>query len=492
MILRGLTVLPVTIAPRTPADAKAASTAPRAARVEIRYSESRSGKQAGAISAAARFSRGFYDSFGLVVPAGLTGAPIVNGTAAAGFASETAFAAATGSYLIITTPAFAPAVAPFAAWKTEKGFPVTVATTDQTGTTNQQIRDYIARAYQDWSVPPQFVLLVGDVDQIPAFSFHSSTSDHPYSTLDGDDFLPDVSLGRLSARTLQEVETIVAKILRYERDPFVGDDPGWYRRALVVAGDYGSLTPRAVCRWSREQLLLNGYAQVDSCYFPPFFVDYFHTIPTSINAGVSLVSYRGWAYGIHGWEPPHFTSTEIPSLTNGWKLPVVFSFVCQNNDFGQAECFGEAWLRAGTAAEPKGAVAFIGNSEPWSHTRFNDACAIGAFNAIRQGGMRRMGDHPERLEAGVPSRVPGRDPLPRRHGRIGRVLLLHLQPPRRSRDGSLDGHAARSRGGLPGHDPAGHELHRRGGAGRGGTDPARRRPRRPEPERRAPGLRMDG
>jgi hypothetical protein len=375
-ILRGLTVLPVTITPRA-AGAKNGDDPPRRIAFEIRYDEGSAAKQPDAESAAVRFGRGFYEPFAPILPAGQ---------------AESISESETGSYLIITNPLFLSAIEPLAAWKTEKGFPVTIATTSQTGGTNTQIRDYIARAYQEWTVPPQFVLLVGDVEQLPSFSFHSTISDHPYSTIDGTDFMPDLNVGRLSVSNLPEAETIVAKILRYERDPFVGDDPGWYKRALVVAGDYGSLTPCPVSRWCRDQLLSDGYSQVDSCYSPPFFVDYLHIIPNTINAGVSIVSYRGWAYGIHGWEPPHFTSTEIPSLTNGWKLPVVFSFVCQNNDFGQPECFGEAWLRAGTAAEPKGAVAFIGNSEPWSHTRFNDACAIGTFNAIHRAGIRRMGD----------------------------------------------------------------------------------------------------
>ena len=52
---------------------------------------------------------------------------------------------------------------------------------------------------------------------------------------------------------------------------------------------------------------------------------------------------------------------------------------------------GETWIRAGTAAEPRGAVAFIGNSEHWSHTRYNDTAAIGAYRMIRDQGARRMG-----------------------------------------------------------------------------------------------------
>jgi len=49
-------------------------------------------------------------------------------------------------------------------WKKEKGFPCTVANTTQTGTTNTQIKSYIQNIYNTWPVPPDYVILVGDVD----------------------------------------------------------------------------------------------------------------------------------------------------------------------------------------------------------------------------------------------------------------------------------------------------------------------------------------
>ncbi|MBD3335784.1 MAG: hypothetical protein GF355_09735, partial [Candidatus Eisenbacteria bacterium] len=293
--------------------------------------------------------------------------------------------AARGSYLIITAPQFLNAVTPLAEWKREKGLIVEMATTDETGTTLSGIRGFIQERYDNAPVPPQYVLLVGDVAQIPGLDYHSSISDHLYAMMDGDDFLPDLHVGRLAVQNDSEAQTFVAKILGYEQAPYMDEGSDWFSRGLMVAGNYASDTPVPVSRWCREQMLEIGYAAVDSVYFPPYWNDY-GQIAAAVNAGVSLISYRGWAYGIHGWEPPHFTTDEVLGLTNGWKLPVVFSWVCQNNDFAHDEmCFGEAWTRAGTAQEPKGAVAFIGNSEPWSHTRFNDATAIGAFNAIRNG-----------------------------------------------------------------------------------------------------------
>lgn len=162
--------------------------------------------------------------------------------------------------------------------------------------------------------------------------------------------------------------------------------------ALVVGTDEGSLTPVPVSRWSRRMLLDDGFSQVDSVFWP-----YYQGIGTTrisqlVNAGVSLISYRGWAYGPDGWSTPSFISGNVHGLTNGWMLPVVFSFVCDTNKFDEPECFGEAWLRAGTPAQPKGAVAFIGNGVFWSHTRFNDAMAIGAMTGIHDDGVRRLGD----------------------------------------------------------------------------------------------------
>ena len=65
--------------------------------------------------------------------------------------------------------------------------------------------------------------------------------------------------------------------------------------------------------------------------------------------------------------------------------PIVMSFVCLNGDYSinGGACFGEVFVRQGTPDNPgKGAVAFIGNGEHWSHTRYNDAMAISVFERM--------------------------------------------------------------------------------------------------------------
>lgn len=298
-----------------------------------------------------------------------------------------------GSYLIISAPQYQSAVEPLARWKREKGYITELVTTSEAGGNVAQIRSFIADRYFNADVPPQYVLLIGDVDVMPVGTFDGSVTDHYYSLIEGDDFLPDLSVGRLSGTGLADIQTFVAKILRHERDPYRDGGDDWFSRGLMVAADYASTTPIATSRWCRLSLLDIGFAAVDTLFHPPLPYSNGHLfVNPRVNAGVSVVAYRGWARGHQGWEPPIYVREHVMALQNGWKLPVVMSFVCRNNDFGHqaGQCFGEVWTNAGSQTEPKGAVAFLGNSHPWSHTRFNDAQAFGTFNAIHAGHARSL------------------------------------------------------------------------------------------------------
>jgi len=300
-----------------------------------------------------------------------------------------------GCYLIVTPAEYVDALEPLARWKREAGFDVQVRTTLETGATNSEIQDYVHNAYESWEDPPLYLLLVGDVAAVPTFDVSGNVSDHPYATVDGDDFLADLFVGRFAANAVSDVAVQVAKTVNYESRPdTAGADP-WFSRALLVAGNYASSTPVALNRWVGERLRADlGYVATDSVFWSsnpqhPWW-DGRAPIKYYINAGVGIVNYRGWAYGDAGWEPPHFIDTTIPELENGWRLPVVFSIVCHTGNFG-GTCMGEAWLKAGTAQEPRGAVAFFGTGEHWSHSRWNDRVDLGIFQAICESGVRRFG-----------------------------------------------------------------------------------------------------
>jgi hypothetical protein len=316
-----------------------------------------------------------------------------------------------GSYVIITAPQYEVAIAPLAAWKTRKGWPVVTVTTDSTGISTDSIKSWLQEAYDTWDRPPEYVLLVGDVDDLPSWYFSNNVTDLPYALLDGDDWLPDLILGRFSVSNAYECQVMVAKTVHYEQTPYT-DQTDWFTRSVMVAGQYASTTPLHTVRFCGEQLAGIGFDPLDPVTPVDFDGNYIVSpfvpseeigipqnlgptiIKSSIDLGCSLVVYRGWAYGILGWEPPHYTVNEIPSLNNGAMLPVVMSFVCLNGDFSDpTPCFGEVFTRVGgvTPENFKGAVAFIGNGEHWSHTRFNDAMAISVFERITDPGVSTLG-----------------------------------------------------------------------------------------------------
>ncbi len=298
---------------------------------------------------------------------------------------STATAGPGGSYVIVYAPAFAAAVAPLVEWKTRKGYEVVTVSTAVTGASTDGIKSYLQNAYDTWQSPPEYVLLVGDVDEIPTYNFYGNPSDQPYVQLEGQDWLMDAAIGRLPVENENDARTLINKTINYERYPLLAGDPTWQTRALMVAGVYASDTPGYTVDFCGERLQDLGFPAPTSVTSPPLpSLQGASVVRSTINNGVGFVVYRGWAYGTAGWDPPTFTVDDIPALDTNDMTPIVMSFVCLNGDYtASSASFGEVFVRQGNPAAPgKGAVAFIGNGEHWSHTRYNDAMAISIFERI--------------------------------------------------------------------------------------------------------------
>jgi len=298
-------------------------------------------------------------------------------------------------YLIIVPDDFYSNILPLAAWKERKGFKVWVKKLSETGNTNTQIQDYIRTAYETWDPVPSYVLLVGAISKIPAF--HSSVpqhvSDHPYACVDGTDYLADLFVGRLPAANTSELDVMVAKCIGYESQPYVADT-SWYRRALAVGTSYQeggtpAITAIITKRVIREQLLANGFTQVDTVFYPPTYSGR-GPVDSAVNRGVSFINGRGWG-NYDGWGYPQYLTNDVYALNNGWKLPVITSIYCGTGNYARNPCFGEAWLRAGTPQSPKGGIAFFGSSWTGTSTRWNNCMDFGIYHAILDHGVRTCG-----------------------------------------------------------------------------------------------------
>ncbi len=293
--------------------------------------------------------------------------------------------------LIITFSNLAGYFDDYVIWKNAKGTFTEVVTLDETGSTSAQIKSYLQNLYDNSETPPDFLLLTGDVDapfEIPSFyiSAENDVTDHPYTLLAGEDYFPEMIVGRFSIDAIMELWTILNKQFVYEKTPYM-ENTDWFTEALLVAGNYSTspptpTTPKKVSKWLKDKMVDYGYTEIDEIYYPP---THFAApeINAAINEGVGFVSYRGWG-DANGWHYPEYHIDDLEDLNNGEKLPVVTSIVCNTVDFANNvdPCFGEVFFRDGSPTLPKGCVAIVGPSDLYTHTKLNNSIFSGFYYGL--------------------------------------------------------------------------------------------------------------
>ena len=285
-------------------------------------------------------------------------------------------------------------------WKNQRGIATETVAVEDIGSTSTQIKSYIRNIYDSTEIPPDYLLLIGDVDddfEIPSYyiSEENDVTDLPYTLLAGDDYFPEMLVGRFSIDSIVELITMTNKVITYEKNPYM-QDPSWLTRALLIAGNYSTTpptptTPVIVTKWLRDKMYDYGYSHIDEIYYPPV-QDASSQASASINNGVGFVSYRGWG-DANGWHYPEFHSEDVQNLNNGELLPVITSIVCNTGDFANNvdPCFGETWLRSGWPTLPKGAVAFVGPSDLHTNTKYNNSILAGFYYGLLDEGNFTFG-----------------------------------------------------------------------------------------------------
>ncbi len=306
-----------------------------------------------------------------------------------------------GSFMIIIPDAWETYISTFVSFKASQGFDVIVKKLSDAGSSADDIKTTISNRLDEDPLL-EYVLLIGEVNEgsgsiIPTFYYGDANdvTDQKYSHILGDDFIPDIFVGRMSVTSVTELMVVTQKTIKYHRDP-LAINSDWLNKALVVAGNYSNsipvpTTPKWTSYWLRDELLDNGYASVDTVYYPPT-QQGASLISASIDAGVGIVNYRGWG-DANGWHYPEFHVSDVAELNNGWMTPVFTSFVCNANDFGNPTvptCFGESLIRAGTPTNPRGGVAVIGPSDLHTSTKFNNVINAYMFDAMLDGGVTEL------------------------------------------------------------------------------------------------------
>ena len=245
------------------------------------------------------------------------------------------------------------------------------------------IRRFLAYTHANWRGPggtapaPSFVLLAGDaspdykdtlglpdwVDQVPTpilFNQNSLlgyySSDHWYASFLGDDFLPDVHLGRISSRTAAGSAAVFEKIRRYEQSPAPGP---WKGRGVLIASD-GKFAGEAAEFEAIQAAIARAHFDTPpySTPVPPLYYEeppwnatdaagFSQAIDDTIAAGAAALSFIGHGT-FTGWGLDRFYDTaRAAALSNGDLLPMVLNVNCLSGGFhylGPEGALGEALL----------------------------------------------------------------------------------------------------------------------------------------------------
>ncbi|NOQ23567.1 MAG: T9SS type A sorting domain-containing protein [Candidatus Aegiribacteria sp.] len=268
-----------------------------------------------------------------------------------------------------------------------------------------EIKDYIQNAYDNWVLPPSFILFVGDHGDLISYSAPTGIfSDNRYVCMDGSsDFRADIFHSRFVTPT-NHYPSVEAKILKWEFAPLTDAD---FWGNVLCAGYFQATSSSSTTaeRWfcftceTVRDTYMNIYGKTvqreytkNTLASPPY--SYRSDLPSagqeipgdivwdgdaagilaSINDGVFLVQHRDHG-GVSGWGDPAFYISDLAGLANGDKTPMVMSVNCLTGKFDQ-DCFAENLFRM-----DGGAVGVLAATQV-SYSYWNDYLCYGLYKSF--------------------------------------------------------------------------------------------------------------
>ena len=268
-----------------------------------------------------------------------------------------------GKMLIICPEEYQEAMQPFVEWKNISGRPTEMVSVTEAGGNNaENIKSYIRNKYLNDNL--EFVLLVGDYNDITPYPISTGYTDSWFGQLEGNDHYIEVFVGRFSVESVADVENHVNKVIYYERDMPEGLD--WLDKGVGIGstdgqgqGHHGELDWQHI-DFIRDTLMHYTYTEISQRY------DRYNN-PTAaeltqdFNSGAGICNYCN-----HGsetsWYVCNYSNSHVNNLTNDYKWPFIISVACLNGKISYSQpCFAETWMRAknNTTGAPTGAVGGI-------------------------------------------------------------------------------------------------------------------------------------
>ncbi len=268
----------------------------------------------------------------------------------------------------------------------------------------EAIREFIQFTYNNWSSPkPAYVLLFGDGNYdfkdnlqtgeknfIPPYLANvdpwigETAADNRYVTVSGNDFLPDLHLGRLPIKTVSEAYMVVDKIINYESNSATDE---WNSSIRFIADNSDSAGNFA----NLSDSIINSYLPTpynsQKIYYKlthPTIDSVKSAINNGFNQGSLLINYIGHS-AYHYWASENFLNLgEVDLLNNSTRLPFIVPMTCMEGYYIYPSPSGQNRSSLGeyiVKSSPNGAIA------SWSPTGFgvatgHDLLNKGLFDAI--------------------------------------------------------------------------------------------------------------
>jgi len=308
-------------------------------------------------------------------------------------------------FLIITDLERFPNAAAYADQRRARGLSVAVADIHQIyrefghGRTDPAaIRNFIGFAFHHWAEPrPTFALLIGDGTKTPKApnaddivpvkmgpgSYSWTSRDQWFASVDGDDLIPDLALGRLPFTQPAELDAYLRKVQRWERSPHKSS---WKQRSLLVAD-------RPDFAGQFHQTLLD----LDAAHFPDFttktaFLQEVSEataqtrIVDAFEAGTGWILYNGHGFSDNWANDDLFTRDQAATVRAVFP-PIVTALACSTGSFQNEEpSISEALI-----SNPHGAVAVLASTSPIANFTSN-YIGTGLFRGAFEEAMPTIGE----------------------------------------------------------------------------------------------------
>ncbi|MDD3965783.1 MAG: C25 family cysteine peptidase [Candidatus Neomarinimicrobiota bacterium] len=265
-----------------------------------------------------------------------------------------------GDYLIVTHKDFYEKARELAEHKQEMGFTPAIYELeriyDEYNYGNESpyaIKNFLTEAYEQWTVRPHYVLFIGDTgtkNSLPVIRYQSSgaigaiIAENWFVDID-DDFMLEMSLGRLPVSTAEQLDSIIAKIKIFDRMEM--PEQAMNRTALLTG-------PEPEFKRQMKDYINTvspDYVQSDRLYLYDSHVtgDFdagvyaTDTLVKFINDGVYCINYLGHGGG-YTWDNyvlPYSAFEEF----NGQTPFIVNSLTCFTNTFSNNNAIGEMFIR---------------------------------------------------------------------------------------------------------------------------------------------------